>query len=178
MSTDTAISPPSGFWRRRVLEPLLGQLRQGLSPQKLALTVALGVAFGLVPLLGVTTVLGTAVAVWLRLNVGALLLVSHLLSPVQLLLLLPLLRYGAGLLGGPGVGLLTLERLQYLLRHDWQGALQLFWRAEAGALLLWLLGSVPVVLALYWGLQPVFRRVARRQAAQAGAGAAAPDQLP
>ncbi|RAK70373.1 DUF2062 domain-containing protein [Hymenobacter edaphi] len=167
MSTDSAAAPPQpGFFRRRLVEPLLGQLRKGLSPRQLALTVALGAAFGLVPLLGVTTVLGTAVAVWLRLNVGALLLVSHLMSPVQLLILLPLLRYGAQLLGGATHNL-TLERLQYLLRHDWQAALQLFWRAEAGALLLWLLGSVPVVLVLYFLLLPLFRRVARRQAAQA-----------
>jgi uncharacterized protein (DUF2062 family) len=150
-----------------VLEPLLSQLRKGLSPTQLALTVALGAAFGLVPLLGVTTVLGTAVAVWLRLNVGALLLVSHLMSPVQLLILLPLLRYGASLLGGPSGNQITLARVQYLLSHDWQAALQLFWRAEVGALLLWLLGSVPVVLALYAGLLPVFRRLARRQAAPA-----------
>ncbi|RTQ51664.1 DUF2062 domain-containing protein [Hymenobacter gummosus] len=169
MSTDTA-APRPGFFRRRVVEPLLGQLRQGLSPTQLALTVTLGTAFGLVPLLGVTTVLGTAVAVWLRLNVGALLLVSHLLSPVQLLILLPLLRYGARLLGGPAH--ISLERLQYLLSHDWQAALQLFWRAEVGALLLWLVGSIPVGLALYALLVPLFRRVARRQQAQAEISAA------
>ncbi|MCC3160044.1 DUF2062 domain-containing protein [Hymenobacter sp. 15J16-1T3B] len=170
MSTET-VTPQPGFFRRRVVEPLLGQLRKGLSPTQLALTVSLGAAFGLVPLLGVTTVLGTAVAVWLRLNVGALLLVSHLMSPVQILLLLPLLRYGAQLLGGATRNL-TLERLQYLLSHDWQAALQLFWRAEVGALLLWLLGSVPVVLVLYFLLLPLFRRVAQRQAAQEAATAA------
>ncbi|UYZ59884.1 DUF2062 domain-containing protein [Hymenobacter latericus] len=154
-----------GFFRRRVIEPLLSQLRQGLSPTQLALTIALGTAFGLVPLLGVTSVLGTAVAVWLRLNVGAMLLISHLLSPVQLLLLLPLLRQGASLLGGPSSSQITLARVQYLLSHDWAAAFQLFWRAELGALILWLLGSIPVALALYAGLLPVLRRVARRQAA-------------
>ncbi|OON69273.1 DUF2062 domain-containing protein [Hymenobacter sp. CRA2] len=164
----SAASPaPSGFFRRRVVDPLLNQLRQGLSPAKLALTVALGASFGLVPLLGVTTVLGTAVAVWLRLNVGALLLVSHLLSPIQIMLLLPLLRYGASLLGGPSGNQITLARVQYLLSHDWQAALQLFWRAEVGALLLWLLGAIPITLALYALLLPLFRRVERRQAEKA-----------
>lgn len=167
MSTIDSASPQPGFFRRRVVEPLLAQLRQGLSPTQLALTISLGIAFGLVPMLGVTSVIGTAVAVWLRLNVGAMLLVSHLMSPVQLLLLLPLLRYGAGLLGGPSGSQITLARVQYLLSNDWAAAFQLFWRAEVGALLLWLIGSIPVVLALYAGLLPVFRRVARRQAAKA-----------
>ncbi|WP_400190596.1 DUF2062 domain-containing protein [Hymenobacter sp. B81] len=158
-----ATPPVAGFFRRRVVEPLLGQLRQGLAPEQLALTVALGTSFGLVPVLGLTTLLATAVAVWLRLNVATMLLVSHLLSPLQVLLLLPLMRFGAGLLGGPSAGKLTLERIKYLFSHDLAGAFQLFWRAELGALLLWVAGSVPVVLLLYWVLRPVFRRVAARQ---------------
>jgi uncharacterized protein (DUF2062 family) len=170
MSAETS-APTSGFFRRRVIEPLLTELRKGLSPTKLALTIALGAAFGLIPFLGLTTVLGTAIAVWLRLNVGAMLLVSHLLSPVQLLLFVPLLRFGASLLGS-NASQLTLARLQYLLSHDWMSALQLFWRAEVGALLLWLAGSVPVVLILYFVLLPVFRRVAARHAAAAAAEAA------
>ena len=75
--------PPRASWlRRRVLMPLLGLLQQGLSPTQLALTVALGVVFGLIPILGVTTLLATFTAVRLRLNVAAMLLISHLMSPV------------------------------------------------------------------------------------------------
>ena len=41
-------APPVGWFRRRVAAPLLALLRQGLAPETLALTVALGVAAGLV----------------------------------------------------------------------------------------------------------------------------------
>ncbi|QHJ06161.1 DUF2062 domain-containing protein [Hymenobacter busanensis] len=164
MSTES-VAPAPGFFRRRVVEPVLGQLRQGLAPEQLALTVALAASCGLVPVLGLTTLLGTAVAMWLRLNVATMLLVSHLMSPVQILILLPLMRFGAGLLGGPSAAQLTLARLKYLFTNDLAGAFQLFWRAELGALLLWLAGSVPVVLGLYWVLRPAFRRIVRRQAA-------------
>src|SRR3712207_413477 len=91
--------PRPNWLRRRVLTPLLSLLQQGLSPTQLALTVALGIVFGLIPVLGVTTLLSTFVAVRLRLNVAALLLISHLMSPVQLLLLIPLLQLGARVVG-------------------------------------------------------------------------------
>lgn len=160
-----AASPqPSGWFRRRVVDPLVGLLRQGLAPEQLALTVALGVVLGVVPLLGATTALAALVAWRLRLNVAAMQLVAHLLTPLQLLLLLPLLRAGAHLLGGANTQDMTVDSVQHLVANDWRGALQLLWRAELGALALWLLGGAVLVAGLYVVLKPVFRRVAARTA--------------
>jgi hypothetical protein len=39
------------------------------------------------------------------------------------------------------------------------------WRAELGAVALWLLASAPLVLVLYFTLRVVFRRLAVRRAA-------------
>jgi uncharacterized protein (DUF2062 family) len=125
--------------------------------------VALGVIFGLVPTLGITTLMCSVAAVRLRLNVAALLLVSHLLSPVQLLLIIPAMHAGAHLLGGSTGPELTLAQLQHLFAHDWLAALRLLWHAMLGALLLWAGAAVPVGLALNFGLRPVFRRLLARQ---------------
>ncbi|MBC8082575.1 MAG: DUF2062 domain-containing protein [Hymenobacter sp.] len=164
VSQSPAPSASPGWWRRHVAGPVLGILRQGLTPRELALTVTLGVIFGLVPTMGITTLMGTATAVRLRLNVAAMLVVSHLLSPVQLLLIIPLLRLGARLVGsGEGPGL-TLDRLEYLFKNDWRDAVQLLWQASAGALLIWAVASVPVGLLLNFGLRPVFRWLLARQA--------------
>ena len=161
----SSLPPPAGWFRRRVVAPLVSLLRQGLAPQQLALTVALGLGIGLVPLLGITTALAAFVALRLRLNVAALQLVTHLFSPVQLLLLLPLLRQGARLLGGTAAPDLTLASLRQLLAHDWRGALSLLWRAELGALVLWLLGASALGVVVYFALKPVFRHLAARTAA-------------
>ncbi|MCB2379511.1 DUF2062 domain-containing protein [Hymenobacter sp. BT635] len=157
--------PQRPSWWRRVLEPLRNILRQGLTPPQLALTVALGVPLGLVPILGITTVLATFAAVRLRLNVAALLIISHLMSPLQLLVLIPLLRWGARLLGNGQGPELTMGQLRTLFSHDWSSALSLLWRAGAGAVLLWGALSIPLGLLLYFGLKPVFRRLLARQAA-------------
>ena len=155
-------SPPPSWLRRRVVLPLQNLLKQGLTPHQLALTTAVGIAVGIVPVLGFTTLLGTLAAVRLRLNVAAMLLISHLMSPLQLLFMLPLLRFGAPLLGA-NARTLTLARVRYLFTHDLGGAFTLLWRAEVGALLLWLLATVPLGFLLYFGAKPVFKRLLRKK---------------
>ncbi|OWP62046.1 hypothetical protein CDA63_16220 [Hymenobacter amundsenii] len=154
--------PPASWWRRRVLQPLLNLLQQGLTPHQLALTVALGSACGLIPMLGVTSLLATFGAVRLRLNVAATLLVAHLWSPVQLLVIIPMLRQGARLWGGYTPEL-TLEKLRFLFSHDWLAALGLLWHAILGALLLWAGAFLVLGPVLYFTLRPVLRRAMSRQ---------------
>ena len=164
-------APPHGWFRRRFLDPFLDLLRTGLAPGQLALTVALGVAFGLVPTFGITTLVSVTVALRLRLNLAAMQLAAHLMSAFQLLLLVPLLRAGAHIMGeGHKVTHLTVRSLRRLIDHDgWGAAGRLLWRAQLGALLLWLLAAVPFVAVLYFVLRAVFRRVLARQAAELAA---------
>lgn len=133
---------------------MLGLLKQGLTPHQLALTLALGTAAGLVPMLGITTLLATFAAVRLRLNVAATLLVAHLWSPVQLLLIIPFMSQGAKLWGAHSPPL-SLERLQYLFSHDWVGALKLLWHAIVGGLALWAGAFLVLGPLLYFTLRPV-----------------------
>lgn len=157
-------TPAGGWLRRRVVQPFLNLLKQGLAPEQLALTVALGVIIGLVPSWGVTTPLAAFTALRLRLNVAAMQLVGHLMSPIQLIILLPALRQGAILMGSMDARGLTFERIKYLFSHDWRGALSLLWRAQVGALALWALAAGPLAVVTYVALKPVFRRMARRNA--------------
>ena len=159
---------PRSWVRRRVLDPLLDLLKAGLSPEKLALTVGLGVAFGLVPLLGITTVLSAAVALRMRLNVAAMQLAAHLMSVFQLALLIPFLRVGASIMGqGDKVAHLTVTSLRQLIGHEGWGAVgKLLWRAELGAMLLWAVAAVPLVALVYLVLRVVFRRVLVHQAVE------------
>ena len=158
--------PTSRSWlRRRVLDPLLDLLRAGLSPEKLALTVGLGIVIGLIPAFGLTTVLSAAVALRLRLNVAAMQLATHLMTFFQLALFIPLLRAGAGIMGqGDKVAHLTVASLRQLIdREGWTAVGKLLWRAELGALLLWATGGALLVGVLYFVLKTAFARIVARQ---------------
>lgn len=90
-------TPPSRlkrFWRERVVALIVSQLTQGFTPQKIALTIALGLNLGLFPILGTTTALCAIAGVWLKLNQPVIQLVNWLASPLQLAMILVFVRIG------------------------------------------------------------------------------------
>ena len=76
-------------------------LRQGISPQRLALTLALGFAIGCLPVVGIPTALCLMLALTLRLNLPAIQVANYVAMPLQVLLILPFVRLG-GWLFAPG----------------------------------------------------------------------------
>jgi uncharacterized protein (DUF2062 family) len=88
------VSTAGGFWRQRVSGTVLAQLRQGITPQKIALTIALGCVLAVFPIVGSTSLLCAVVAVWLRLNQPIIQLVNWLCYPLQFVLLIPFYRAG------------------------------------------------------------------------------------
>src|SRR5580658_1843030 len=82
------MNPPAGglrgLWRRRVVDVTLGQLRQGITPHKIALSVALGTIIAIFPIMGTTTALCLLVGVALRLNQPILQLVNWIAWPLQI----------------------------------------------------------------------------------------------
>ncbi|HUY84833.1 MAG TPA: DUF2062 domain-containing protein, partial [Steroidobacteraceae bacterium] len=67
--------------RRRLVEPLRALLRQGATPERLALSVALGVVVGNIPLLGVSTAICVAIALLFRLNLAAIQIAQAAMAP-------------------------------------------------------------------------------------------------
>lgn len=149
----------SWVWRKVVLL-LLALLRQGVTPEKLALSIALGIVVGVFPLLGTTTLLCAGVAVVLRLNLPAIQLVNYLIYPVQLMLLLPFLQAGSRVMGIADAGLSVAGILTMLRSEPWALA-RLIGTASVGAILIWLVISPIVAAALYLMLVPMLRRIQR-----------------
>ncbi len=131
-------------------------LRQGTSPRRLALTLALGFAIGCLPVVGIPTVLCAALAVILRLNLPAIQAANYAAMPLQLALVLPFVRLGGWLFAwGPHPAAAT-GALFHL------GALDLAVRMAtlAGqALLAWLLVAVPAVVVITLALAAMLRRL-------------------
>jgi hypothetical protein len=91
------------FWRERVLGTVVAQLTQGVTPQKIALTIALGFSLGIFPILGATTTLCALAAFGLKLNQPVIQLVNWLVSPLQLAMILFFVRAGEWLMRAPRV---------------------------------------------------------------------------
>lgn len=147
------------FLQRRLVAPFLVLLRQGVTPRELALSLALGIVIGLVPVLGISTALCALVALVLRLNMPAIQLVNYLLTPLQLLLIIPLLRFGEWLARAPRFPV-TLESGLVLLSHGVIRAVTVLATAIVHATLGWFVLAPLAAFVLFRVLEPVFRRLA------------------
>src|SRR5580700_11871530 len=87
--------------RRRIFNPLLAFLSQGIAPDRLALCVAIGVVLGNIPILGISTILCAVIALAFRLNLPAIQIVQALMAPTQILLIIPFVRLGEWILRVP-----------------------------------------------------------------------------
>jgi uncharacterized protein (DUF2062 family) len=147
-------------------------LTQGISPRRLALTLALGFAIGCIPVLGIPTVLCALVALAFRLNQPAIQAANYAAMPFQMALMIPFTRLGGKLVATharPSMDLISFSRTSlYALAHAPMQVLSHAGSLAGQALLAWLLLAVPVVLLLTATLTLILRRVPALGAAEAG----------
>ena len=151
--------PAPSFWQRRVLAPLRVQLTQGVSPDRLALTIAIGTACSILPFLGFTTLLNLGVGLWLRLNHPLLQIVNYLLGGVQLALILVYVRVGEFIWRAPHLPL-SLTQLTADFRADPWGFFARFAWTGVHAGTAWLISAPLIVAVLYYSLRPAMHRLA------------------
>lgn len=150
----------AAWWRKKIVDPLVELLRQGVTPEKIALMVALGLALGVIPLIGLSSILCGLAAVVFRLNLPAIQLVNYLAYPLQIALIIPFLRLGAWMFGAPPIRA-TASEIVEMVRRDLPHTLVVFSTALLHALAAWLpLGFLAAGL-LYLILTPVLRRMRR-----------------
>lgn len=159
----TAAARPASWWQRRIAGPVIAQLKQGITPEKIALTCALGAVIAVFPILGSTTLLCGLAAWALRLNQPIIQLVNYLCYPLQFALQIPFWRAGEWF-GAPHVSLSIPELMTRFEAAPWPFIVE-FAGVAAGGVAAWLVAAPLAIAALHFGLLPVLRRVARRQAA-------------
>jgi len=140
-------------------------LRQGISPQRLALTLALGFAIGCIPVLGVTSALCVVVALGLRLNFPVIQAANWAAAPLQLVLIVPFVRLGGKMFAfssGRAIEISSLLHTSPLALISHLGSM------VGQALLAWLLISIPVVALMTAMLTTLLRRVPAFAQAESG----------
>jgi uncharacterized protein (DUF2062 family) len=151
-----------GFLHRRLVLPVLDLLRQGVTPEKIALSLTLGVALGVFPVLGSTTALCALAAVILRLNLPAIQIVNYFVYPLQIALLIPFFRLGERLFRAPHLPL-SVSQIYAMIHANMWSAIRSLWTTTWHAIVVWCVVS-PMFAGLAYGiLAPALRRVLRKQ---------------
>jgi uncharacterized protein (DUF2062 family) len=144
-------------------------LCKGVTPFRLALTLALGFAIGCIPVLGIPTVLCAGLALGFGLNLPAIQAANYAAMPLQLVLILPFVRLGQRIFAwGPHPGLTPAIQIHPPTFHFASLlASQMAWLA-AQAVLAWMLVAGPAVVLLTVTLTPVLKRIPAFVDGQAG----------
>lgn len=156
-----AESSGGSFWQRRILTPIFNQLKQGITPEKIAFTIALGVLLSVFPILGATTLLCALAAILFRLNQPVIQLINYLAYPLQIILLIPFYRAGEHLLGLRSVPL-NIPFLLQRFRADTGQFFKDFGLIGLGGILIWLMVAPPLVAVLYFIIRKPMRGLAAR----------------
>jgi uncharacterized protein (DUF2062 family) len=149
------------WFQRKFIGPILDLLKQGITPEKIALSIAIGIALGVFPVLGSTTALCAAAALLLHLNLPAIQIVNWLVYPLQIGLLLPFIRLGEMINRAPPLPLSTTQLLALVRAGAWAATRQL-WRSGVHAITAWTLVAPFAALLIYAILAPLLRRASLR----------------
>ena len=156
-----------GFFHQRIAQPIVELLRQGVTPEKLALSLALGVALGIFPVLGTTTALCALAALMLRLNLPAIQIVNYFVYPLQIALLIPFFTLGEKLFGAPHLPL-SAAQISGMIHASFWSATRFLWTTVWHAAIAWCLLALAFVPLAYLVQLPLLRRMLRKQQALSG----------
>ena len=149
-----------GWWRRWVVNPVVGQLKQGISADKLGWTIGVGVTLGIFPILGTRAWLCLLAGWAFKLNQPVLHSFKSLVYPLHLVLMIPFIQMGQWLFGRE-----PLRISMGMLKDEIAGGAMHFWQ-EFGWVILraataWLLVAPVILLVLKWAVTPVLRKLGK-----------------
>jgi uncharacterized protein (DUF2062 family) len=159
--------PRQSAWQRHVIDPIAAQLTQGITPEKIALTMAVGSALALFPIFGTTTLLCLLAGIMLKLNQAIIQLVNVLCATIHFPLIVCLFRLGHVMFGVPythiGMGM-----MHHMLDTFWEDPAKFFERFGVDALhaiAAWFVILPFWLIIVYMLALPVVREVLRRRVA-------------
>lgn len=131
-----------------------------MTAEKVALTLALGLSIGIMPMFGITLLLAI-IALTFRLNMVAIQAVHYAVSIVQMILFVPFLELGRYIFGAPELPF-SLNNIIQLLKTQFVDTFLSIWQINLMGIFVWLLFAIPLGLAVYHLSLPFFIRYKKK----------------
>ena len=154
------MAKPRSFWQRRMVDPIIAQITQGVTPDRIAFTLAVGSGVSMFPFLGFTSLLNLAVGLRLRLNQPILQTLNQLLGPLHLIMIIIYVRVGEAIWGAERIPFSIPVLLDTLRHQPISEFLHRFGWASIHALTAWVISLPLIILPLNVILRPILRKLA------------------
>lgn len=146
------------FFQKKIYFPILSYLKQGISPHKLALSMAFGFVIGTIPLFGITTLLCAIIAYIFRLNMGVIQIVNYAVYPLQFLFFIPFIKLGSYLFDAESFPF-NIEQITALLKQDAIHLLMTLGHFNLIGLVAWIIIAPFIMAVIYFLSRWLFSRV-------------------
>jgi uncharacterized protein (DUF2062 family) len=146
------------FLKRKFVDPVVGFLKQGISPERLAWAVSIGIILAIIPVFGASTLLCLGVIACFRLNPAVLFLANQFAYPLQFVLYFPFIRTGVWLFNAKPLPLSLTQIFQLFDKSIIQAIQQLWWATLYG-IAIWMIVSLPLAWVLQLLLKKLFTKI-------------------
>jgi uncharacterized protein (DUF2062 family) len=116
----------------------------------LSMSIALGIVFGLFPVVGITSFMCFAISIPFRLNLLFIQVVNYIVYPLQLLLIIPYLKFGHILFHFSSMHEFNLTSIQQSMNQGIGSLFTDFGMLFLSAILFWLILAIPFSIFLYY----------------------------
>ncbi len=162
-----------------MIDPIAQQLTQGITPEKIALTLSVGSSLALFPILGTTTLLCLLAGILLRLNQPIIQMVNALCTPIHLPVIFCMVRLGSWIFHVQNSERVGIRMMNHMLWDDPREFFERFGITAVHAIAAWALVAPFWTLVTYMLALPVLREALRRKVScPAPASAALPPDHP
>jgi uncharacterized protein (DUF2062 family) len=148
----------SRFYHERIIKPIIDLLKQGITPEKIAMTLSCGIVMGLFPIVGITSVLCIITAFIFGLNQALIQLFNWLVYPLQVILIIPFLRLGNYLFHAEPITV-TVRFMINSYKTDFWGTIYSLGEMTLHGIVAWLITAVPLAVIMYLTFKPLLRKM-------------------
>lgn len=128
----------------------------------MALSITLGVFFGIIPLIGVATPAVTFLAIAFRLNLPIAIFMTYAVSPLHILLFIPFIYAGEWIVGVDHQEI-TFEAVKHAFQSDFFSAMADLAQQLGLGLIGWIILASASAIFLFWTLYGIFSLLQRKQ---------------
>lgn len=137
------------IYKEKFLKTVKNLLTEGVTPEKLGITVMLGFIVGIIPVLGINTFILAAIALRWRLNMVIIQIINYAVYPLQIMFLVPFYKAGQWVFRTEATVNITISDYIELFSTNFFKAASEFSFMILRGMSVWFLISIPVGIIIY-----------------------------